>query len=357
MKNRSIKYKLIRLFLIMGITPSLLIMSIMYFGVSDNLEKQTGHNLQILATETSLRVGLFLQNKIQNVLKYSAYSTLKRLFFPGSNESMASEFIRSLFKFDEDLNNICLIDNNRNLLFSYRPNFGTLNKIDLWWEQALRLHHREILFFSSPPSPSSSEKMKLEIITPIMSDLNDKQLGFMATNIDLSSLVKMIQTIPISGEYYISLIDQNGNLISCTYEKKHRFIPEVLLKFLFENSKGWLQGFDPLMKAYAVFGFDEVSEYKGHALRGQIWKVYVSRKKEEAFEPIFWLLVKLLAIGMGVILLILIIFMFRIEAIWKPIFALKKGAEMIGAGNLDMVLFIQTGDELEDLAQTFNSMG
>jgi signal transduction histidine kinase/CheY-like chemotaxis protein len=40
----------------------------------------------------------------------------------------------------------------------------------------------------------------------------------------------------------------------------------------------------------------------------------------------------------------------------RPILALQAGAKEIGAGELDQVIEVKTGDELEDLAQSFNQM-
>ena len=42
--------------------------------------------------------------------------------------------------------------------------------------------------------------------------------------------------------------------------------------------------------------------------------------------------------------------------ITKPILALKKGSEVIGGGDLDYRVEVKTGDELEDLANSFNKM-
>lgn len=44
------------------------------------------------------------------------------------------------------------------------------------------------------------------------------------------------------------------------------------------------------------------------------------------------------------------------KRITKPILALDKGANIVGSGNLDYNLEVKTGDEIEDLARTFNKM-
>jgi serine phosphatase RsbU (regulator of sigma subunit) len=44
------------------------------------------------------------------------------------------------------------------------------------------------------------------------------------------------------------------------------------------------------------------------------------------------------------------------RTITRPLLALTKGARVIGAGNLDYTVEIKTGDEIEDLATSFNKM-
>ncbi len=62
-----------------------------------------------------------------------------------------------------------------------------------------------------------------------------------------------------------------------------------------------------------------------------------------------------------VIFIIILLAVFGITAllarlITKPILALKKGSEVIGGGDLDYRVEVKTGDELEELANSFNKM-
>nr|CBH37965.1 hypothetical secreted protein, containing HAMP domain [uncultured archaeon] len=62
-----------------------------------------------------------------------------------------------------------------------------------------------------------------------------------------------------------------------------------------------------------------------------------------------------------VIFIIILLAVFGITAllarlITKPILVLKKGSEVIGGGDLDYRVEVKTGDELEDLANSFNKV-
>lgn len=89
---------------------------------------------------------------------------------------------------------------------------------------------------------------------------------------------------------------------------------------------------------------------------GPNWTVFVEQPRAEAFAPIraalwrtgFLLLAgALLAIALGYLLA---------RRMIGPIRQLERGAEEIGAGNLDYKISITTGDELERLAHRFNEM-
>ena len=356
-RKKSIKNKLVRLFLIMGIIPSLLVMLIMYLGISTHLTHQTGNNLQILASETALRVEMFIRNKMDNALKYASYSTLKRFYFPNGMENTGTEFVRSLFKFDYNLYNITLLNEKKEMIFSYRPNLSAIETQEFYWEKALTLKEGEFLLkgqFDPPPN----NPYLLEVISPLFSEINQKRLGFLICSFDLKGLVTMIESIPVSGQYYISLITGKGRILADTRaHSKVSLLPEKMTSLFFSESNGWKLGNDTLEKCVSVFGYSSVPIIDKLATKETALRVFISRKKGEAFKPIWMLLIKLFAFCIAVILVILLIFIFRIETIWKPILALKKGAEMIGSGNFDMKLFIHTRDELEDLANTFNTMG
>ena len=86
------------------------------------------------------------------------------------------------------------------------------------------------------------------------------------------------------------------------------------------------------------------------------WTVFVEQSLSEAFAPLWPSIYRsliVLAIGLGLSVLASIALSRRMV---QPIRALQAGAERIGSGDLMHRLEIQTGDELEGLANQFNSM-
>ena len=86
------------------------------------------------------------------------------------------------------------------------------------------------------------------------------------------------------------------------------------------------------------------------------WLVFVELPREEAFAPLYSAILRtviLLFVGLGVSVLASL---FLARKMVTPIQTLQAGAARIGAGELNHRLEVRTGDELEALADQFNSM-
>lgn len=86
------------------------------------------------------------------------------------------------------------------------------------------------------------------------------------------------------------------------------------------------------------------------------WSVFVEQPASEAFSPLYDSILNtlaLLALGLGLAVLTCLILA---RSMARPIQALQAGATQIGAGALDRRIEVRTGDELEILADQFNSM-
>jgi signal transduction histidine kinase/CheY-like chemotaxis protein len=97
-----------------------------------------------------------------------------------------------------------------------------------------------------------------------------------------------------------------------------------------------------------------LTTHKPIALLG--WRVIVEQPLEEAFAPLYssiWRTGLFLLAGLG---LAVVASLFLAGRMVTPIRALQAGAARIGAGELDQRIDVDTGDELEALADDFNRM-
>jgi len=86
------------------------------------------------------------------------------------------------------------------------------------------------------------------------------------------------------------------------------------------------------------------------------WAVLVERPAGEAYAPLYTSILRssvLLLLGFGMALLASLFIGRRVV---RPVGVLRRGAAHIGAGALDHRIDVRTGDELEDLAESFNRM-
>jgi signal transduction histidine kinase len=86
------------------------------------------------------------------------------------------------------------------------------------------------------------------------------------------------------------------------------------------------------------------------------WAIFIEQSVDEAYAPIFASIFRsssLLLIGLG---MALVASSFVARRVVRPLEILRRGAERIGAGDLEHRIGIKTGDEIEALADEFNKM-
>ena len=86
------------------------------------------------------------------------------------------------------------------------------------------------------------------------------------------------------------------------------------------------------------------------------WAVFIEQPVEEAYEKLYAAIFRtsgLLLVGLGTAFLMSLFMVYRVI---HPLETLRKGAELIGSGNLKHRIDIKAGSELEVLAHEFNKM-
>lgn len=86
------------------------------------------------------------------------------------------------------------------------------------------------------------------------------------------------------------------------------------------------------------------------------WAVFVEQPVEEVYGPLYASLFRtsgFLLVGLG---MALIASLFVARRVVRPLETLRKGAERIGGGDMNLRLDVKTGDEIELLADEFNKM-
>ena len=86
------------------------------------------------------------------------------------------------------------------------------------------------------------------------------------------------------------------------------------------------------------------------------WKVFVEQPVSEVYETLNATIVRTISLILAGLLISALVAMWLARSMVRPIRTLQEGAARIGAGDLEQRIEIKTGDELEALAEQFNTM-
>lgn len=186
-----------------------------------------------------------------------------------------------------------------------------------------------------------------------------KLAGVVGLDISMAAISKRLIHTPEMTPGYAFLLNERGELIE--QERADMFIPEAgsgIRRKMTAGDSGI--EFDADSAAYVAYA----PIRSIHSVDGKsFWSVGISMPKgeitrladdiQQRMEVVFNLLVGILA----AMLLIVIYAAVRLSGgITGPILELDAGAMRIGRGDLDHTLGVKTGDEIEQLANTFNKM-
>jgi signal transduction histidine kinase len=184
------------------------------------------------------------------------------------------------------------------------------------------------------------------------------QAGVSVAEVNLKFIWEVVSQIKIGRAGYAYAVDSQGQLIA------HPNISLVL-------RKTDLSSLPQIQAAYAgPPGPDEerdeatiARDLKGRRVLTAYativpleWSVLVEQPLEDAFAPVYGAMVRTAALLMVGLALAVLASLVLARKMVTPIRKLQEGAARIGGGALDHRIEIRTGDELEGLADQFNSM-
>jgi len=182
-------------------------------------------------------------------------------------------------------------------------------------------------------------------------------IGVLQTEVNLKYIWDLISSIHVGKAGYAYAVTRHGDLIA------HPDISLVLqrrnLAFLDQVKESFSQSIQKVTRPIGMISenLEGKKVFSTHAfMPGLDWAVIIEQPIEEAYEKLyvsFFRTSGLLLLGLGMTLLASL---FMAQRVIRPLETLRRGAELIGSGNLGHRLKINTGDELEVLAEEFNKM-
>jgi len=214
------------------------------------------------------------------------------------------------------------------------------------------LHPKTGLTYFSPVIFRNESEPYMTIAVPV----GTHDVEVTAVEVNLKAIWDVISRIKVGTAGYAYVVDDRGRLIA------HPDISRVLQK---RDLSDLPQVRTARTRRSGEPGADDVGMIAGGLEGGQVltahaaitaldWLVFVEQPLGEAFAPLQASLVRsavLFVLGLGLSVLASVVLARRMVA---PIRALQAGAARIGAGELGHRIAIETGDELQALAEQFN---
>jgi signal transduction histidine kinase len=177
-------------------------------------------------------------------------------------------------------------------------------------------------------------------------------VGVLVAEVNLKYIWEVVSRIKVGRAGYAYVVSREGDLIahpdiSLVLQKRRvKDLPQVQAALGGETR---LLGAQPNLAGQEVFASSATIPDLG-------WAVLVERPAAEAYAPLYASLLRistLLLLGLGMAILSSLLIGRRVV---RPVGILRQGASRIGAGDLNHRLEINTGDELQALAEEFNHM-
>lgn len=231
-----------------------------------------------------------------------------------------------------------------------------------WWQGAFnkavgRLYIEDVRF------DDQVNTYVFTISLPVMDSLRYEVVGVLHRVIDAKEFFSpSTHVIRFGKTGHVMLIDTNGIVISCPLLPTGVPLSDrSLIPLVTPQHPGWVQapsdghgGQDT-----SVIGFSPLHE-TSRATNGSngtgSWHTFVWQSSDELFAPIQHLFTWVTVFGAVALVLLASLGYIAAGRIVTPVRQLQQAAQAIGRGELRTPIQINTGDELEDLAEEFNRM-
>lgn len=346
-RRARLAWRMTSLFVVFAVTL-LITVGVLLIGLSFRAQRAAVMRTQSeIAKQAALEVSTFLATVQQGLVIVARTHNLADLP-PASQQHVLAQVIEALPTFEE----IAYVDvsgRERAKVSPYHtftPDELGSRSDDPGFRQALR---GETYLGQVTVSGYSGQPMVL-LALPV-ADLRQETVGVVMAYVNFHRLWTMVTGIQVGQNGYVYVVDERGRLIA------HREISPVLR---YEDLSGL-----PTVAAF-LQGQNITAEYRGLTgqrvigalapIAGTPWAVVAEVPTSEAYAGLYRMVWGLGVLLLGAIGVAIAAGRSLAGHIVRPIEVLQAGAAAFGAGNLDHTIQLSTGDELQALAEAFNTM-
>lgn len=402
----GLKTKIILSMLLVGLIPLVVGLGMAFWQGSQEIREVNGESFEALATEAARKLDLLLAEDIAHTARMAndptiirelerrrdalrdsnkptliptdlerrwtlrdpsavktiignPLSTLLTEYFTGIHSApgqLLPHVVRSSTKM------LFLTDAQGGLVASMTDHPAFRHRETRWWQGAFNKAVGK-LFIEDVRFDDQAKTYVFTISVPVMDSLRYEVVGVLHRVIDAKEFFSpSTQASRFGKTGHVMLIDTNGIVISCPILPTGVPLSDPkLTPLVTPPHPGWVQAASDGHggQATSVIGFaplPEISRVTNGSITGGSWHTFVWQSSDELFAPIQHLFIWVTLFGAAAIMLLASLGYFAAGRIVTPVRQLQQAAQLIGHGDLQTLIQISTGDELEDLAHEFNRM-
>ena len=400
--------KLILSMLLVGVVPLLLGLGLAFWQGSREIQVVSGESFKALAEETARKVDLLMSDEVGRTSRIAADPSIvleleqrrdalldmtedaRRLavdkiksgweakdpaavqaitgnkmagliqeYFTGA-KSEADQLIPQVVRSATKMLYITDIEGNLVAALTTMPPFA--NKDTSWWKGA---SHRGVgqLFIEDVHFDERAQAYVISISLPIMDRIRYGAVGVIHRVIDAKELISpSLAPIRFGKTGHVMLIDHRGIVMSCPILPTGVQVSDPqLIPLITPLTPGWVSAPSDGHggQSTSIIGFapvPETSRATNSDLDKSSWHTFVWQASDELFAPIHHFLTWMAVFSLVAVGLMTSLGYLAAHRIVMPVRRLQAAAQLIGRGELRQPIDIQTGDELQDLADEFNRM-
>src|SRR5262249_49248384 len=236
------------------------------------------------------------------------------------------------------------------------------NKETTWWKGA---SHGGVgqLFIEDVHFDEGVKSYVISISLPVMDRIRYGVVGVLHRVIDAKELISpSISPIRFGKTGHVMLIDQRGIVLSCPILPTGVKLSDAeLVPLVTPPQPGWVSAPSDGHggQSTSIIGFapmPETSRSTNSELGKGSWHTFVWQASDELFAPIRHFLIWMAVFSLVAVGLMTSLGYLAAKRIVTPVRRLQAAAQLVGRGELRQPIAIQTGDEIQDLADEFNRM-
>jgi HAMP domain-containing protein/putative methionine-R-sulfoxide reductase with GAF domain len=227
-----------------------------------------------------------------------------------------------------------------------------------WWREAYASGQGR-LFLSDVFKDEGLGRYVFIIATPVRRD--GRVEGVLAMVHDAQAFYQWVTSIQVGRTDHTMLVASDGTLLFCpVFPIKSHTLHPTLVASIVSGGRGWGTTTHDVHYpgAEAINGFAPVraSTAPGGNFGGKVWYIFTSQDPKETYGPIYTLLGWIIFSGAAAIGLLILLGLAAAKRIVRPIRIVQSGAQVIGNGNLNHRIHVETDDEIGALARGINEM-